>query len=47
MNNFVNHLLAQKKQSERFNQRVAELQRPSAPRSRVKGLGGDIIFNKR
>ncbi|ANZ49166.1 hypothetical protein PARSHIK_85 [Erwinia phage vB_EamM_Parshik] len=47
MNNFVNHLLAQKKRTEQYNQRVAEVQRAPAPRSRLKGLGGEIVFTKR
>lgn len=47
MKTFFNQLKEQQQRSLQFNQRVAELQRPSAPRSRVKGLGGDILFNKR
>ncbi|ANZ49721.1 hypothetical protein FDI85_gp201 [Erwinia phage Machina] len=47
MNNFVNHLQAQKKRTEQFNQRVADVQRAPAPRTRLKGLGGDILFTKR
>ncbi|QOC54536.1 hypothetical protein pSALSNUABM04_076 [Salmonella phage pSal-SNUABM-04] len=47
MNNFLNHLKAKQKSAEQYNQRVAEIQRAPAPRTRLKGLGGEIVFTKR
>jgi len=47
MKSLFNQLKEQQQRSLQFTQRVAELQRAPAPRSRVKGLGGDILFNKR
>ncbi|QVW55951.1 hypothetical protein pEaSNUABM10_00088 [Erwinia phage pEa_SNUABM_10] len=47
MKNFLNQLKAQQKSSEQLKQRIAEIQRAPAPRTRLNGLGGDILFVKR
>lgn len=48
MNALRNHLLNSQVKRIQFNQRVQQLTAPKQNTvRRIKGLGGDIIFNKR
>ncbi|QVW55131.1 hypothetical protein pEaSNUABM29_00087 [Erwinia phage pEa_SNUABM_29] len=48
MNTLYNHLVQHQLKQAQYLQRVKEVSAPQQrPQRRVKGLGGDIIFEKR